>query len=182
MPRSTAWIAMDLSGRAGAADPAVDDADGLEELRMDAARAVAIMAFGDRTGPYGDSLFEHSERVASRLEGTEAKTVAWLHDVVEDTDVTLDEIGAAFDAKTTVAVDALTRRKDETYFSYVERAGSDALAREVKIADIEDHLERGGIPGSLVNRYTKALLLLQSTGPRNDRADIEADPSEGMEP
>lgn len=156
--------------------------DGSLAARMESARAMAIMAFDDRTGPYGDSLFEHSERVSCRVESVEAKTVAWLHDMVEDTDVTLKEIRAAFGAKIAAAVDALTRRKGETYFSYVERAGTDALAREVKVADIEDHLERGGIPSSLLKRYTKALSLLQPDDLGQDQADIVSDVSETLEP
>lgn len=135
------------------------------------ARNFARGAFGDKTGPYGDSLFEHSERVAERLRSSApdsslAQATAWLHDVVEDTDVTLEKIRAQFGEAVAADVDLLTRRKEEVYADYITRiaeAGS-TIAKAVKMADLHDHLEKGGISESLANRYVKALTFLQDHG------------------
>lgn len=68
--------------------------------------------------------------------------VAWLHDVVEDTEYTLGNLlDLGFDYHIIQAVDAITRRDDEDYRSYILRVKKDEIAREVKIADIEHNLE-----------------------------------------
>jgi (p)ppGpp synthase/HD superfamily hydrolase len=75
----------------------------------------------------------------------ECETVAWLHDVVEDTDVTLadlEEIG--FPAAIVQAVDAITRRKDETYNEYMDRLEHDAYAVVVKYHDSASNYVAGG--------------------------------------
>ena len=64
-----------------------------------------------------------------------------LHDVVEDTPLTLDDLRReGFDAVVVDAIDALTRRGDESYETFIERAGCDPLARRVKLADLEDNM------------------------------------------
>ena len=92
------------------------------------------------------------------------RAVTCLHDVLEDSDVLLEDLGAFFPPFVIADVDALTRRNDETYFEYIERVSkSSETARLVRIADLEDHLDhREHIPESLVRRYTKALAILRA--------------------
>lgn len=91
--------------------------------------------------------------------------VAYLHDIVEDTDVTLADIDDLFGAEVAADVDALTRRDSETYAAFIGRvAASSKRARTVKLADILDHLNNGtAIPDSLRKRYEKAAVRLVST-------------------
>lgn len=93
----------------------------------------------DRAGaPY--SL--HPLRMMFRVQTESEKIVALLHDVVEDTDWTLDALReAGFPAEVVDAVDALTRREEESYEEFVRRAGADPLARRVKVADLEDNMD-----------------------------------------
>ena len=72
-----------------------------------------------------------------------ACVVALLHDIVEDTDITLDDLRAeGFDGEILVAVDAITRRKEENkYFDFIERVKKNDLARIVKIHDLEDNMD-----------------------------------------
>lgn len=93
----------------------------------------------DRAGaPY--SL--HPLRMMFRVQTESEKIVALLHDVVEDTDWTLDRLReAGFPEEVVTAVDALTRRGDEEYDEFVRRAAADPLARRVKVADLEDNMD-----------------------------------------
>jgi len=60
----------------------------------------------------------------------------WLHDVVEDTFVTLEALRSYGASEVTLsAVDAVTRRPDETYLDMVRRAAADEGGRAVKLAD-----------------------------------------------
>ena len=63
-------------------------------------------------------------------------TVAYLHDTVEDSDATLEEIESIFGAVIAEAVDAMTHRDEESYQDYVKRALANDLARVVKYHDI----------------------------------------------
>jgi (p)ppGpp synthase/HD superfamily hydrolase len=87
--------------------------------------------------------------------------VAYLHDVVEDTNITLEDLEAAgFDYSVVVAVDAITRREGELYFEYIHRVKRNRLAKLVKYHDLQANLHHS-VPGwSQHTRYTKALEIL----------------------
>lgn len=107
-----------------------------------------------------EDIRQHSLRVADGFAG-DARTVALLHDVIEDTDATLADLEV--EPHVAAAVDAITRRDGETYFAYIERVGQNNLARLVKLADLEDHLEQvATLRPSLKTRYEKARRLLTS--------------------
>ena len=126
--------------------------------------AFATMALRGKADKAGVPLVDHAQRVADKMKTYGQRTVAYLHDVVEDSDVLLEDLGPFFSPFVIADVDALTRRNDETYFEYIARVSrSSETARVVKIADLEDHLDhRDHIPESLVRRYTKALTILRA--------------------
>ena len=107
-------------------------------------------------------LIKVARVVVGRGGSNEAVVVAILHDILEDTDVTYRQLVLAFGEVVADAVDDLTRREWETYAGYIERvADVGGLAKEVKIADIIDHLEDvSHIPGSLIERYVTAAVKL----------------------
>ena len=112
-----------------------------------------------------DKLYTHSTEVAARVEG-EAKVVALLHDIVEDTPATIEDIEFMFGIRIAEAVDLLTRKKEDTYFDYIHKIATsgDKLAIEVKLADLADHLEKvDTLKPSLKKRYEKATLILGGT-------------------
>ena len=83
----------------------------------------------------------HPLRVVLAGRATTERLAAVLHDLVEDTAVTLDDLRARGYAPDVVhAVDCLTRRADETYEHYVERVITDEVACRVKLADLADNL------------------------------------------
>ena len=87
----------------------------------------------------------------------DAEVVALLHDVVEDTDVTLEALKGEFGpGRICSAIDAITRRKGETYREYIVRLSGNKLARIVKLADLDDHLQTLPHDHSLRSRYELA--------------------------
>jgi len=93
-------------------------------------------------------------------------SVALLHDIIEDTSMTIKKLSEIIQDETIVkTVDILTRKETETYKEYIQRVKQDELATIVKIADLRDHLERKSsieLPASLIKRYEKALIELKS--------------------
>ena len=92
-----------------------------------------------------------------------AQCVAYLHDILEDTETTPDDLkDAGVTYEVIKAVEILTKRKKETYKDYISRiVGShNALAQLVKYADLTVNLNTAyvnGIPESLIERYQNAI-------------------------
>ena len=116
----------------------------MRTIQVTAARTFAIQAHGNQR--YGDAPYHvHLDAVVELLEpyGPVAQTIGYLHDVVEDTKVTKDDIEAMFDGFVADAVDILTdepganraERKARTYKKMSEVEGDLCLALLVKTAD-----------------------------------------------
>lgn len=67
--------------------------------------------------------------------------VGLLHDVVEDSDVLIEEIFRDFGSDVRNAVDAITHRPNEPYWNYITRCGRNRVATAVKLADIVDNFD-----------------------------------------
>jgi (p)ppGpp synthase/HD superfamily hydrolase len=99
--------------------------------------------------------------------------VAILHDTVEDTDATLEDIRNLCDGQTYAdtivdAVDAITKRPNEQYDDYLVRVKDNPIALSVKLADIRDNMSpirQYRLPLEkqikLKAKYLKALTILQ---------------------
>ncbi len=94
----------------------------------------------------GVPYIEHSKKVASMVDGDEAKIVALLHDTVEDTDATVEEIRSMFGDRVADAVACLTHDKSVPYLEYVANIKGNDLAREVKLADLKHNMDLSRIP------------------------------------
>ncbi len=134
------------------------------------AATIASEAHHGQKDKAGNPLFWHLHDVASIIKGKGFpeiyEVVAWLHDLIEDgTDSGQRMATESLDRMTGRAlpfVRALTRAPGEMYFDYIKRvAAHSRIAVAVKIADLEDHLNKSAdIPPSLVKRYEKALQIL----------------------
>lgn len=105
---------------------------------LDQAKALAIQKHDGQTDKLNVPYIHHIEDVARRVAhlGPDVEIVAWLHDIVEDTDVTLDQLECRFGPSVRASVDAMTRRLGQSYFDdYLPRLQTDAAAVAVKIAD-----------------------------------------------
>jgi GTP diphosphokinase / guanosine-3',5'-bis(diphosphate) 3'-diphosphatase len=131
---------------------------------------LAVQAHSGQMDKAGQPYIGHPERVASGFSDDLLKTIAILHDLVEDTPVTLPEIELEFGPAVAREVDLLTRREDESYMDYIRRCALSPLACRVKIADLYDNLELSRNPQVLaqdegrIERYQKALQFLQREG------------------
>ena len=75
--------------------------------------------------------------VASMVNEDNEKIVAYLHDVVEDTNITLADLKeVGFDNDVIEAIDAITKRDGENYDDYIYRVSHNKIAKQVKIADM----------------------------------------------
>jgi (p)ppGpp synthase/HD superfamily hydrolase len=103
---------------------------------------IAVEAHRGQTDKYDQPYIMHVLGVMGGCDTVEEKIVGLLHDVVEDTDMTIDDLRArGFTERIVTAVDLLTRRRGENYDHFVERIAPDALARAVKLADLEDNMD-----------------------------------------
>lgn len=105
---------------------------------VEVAELLAVAAHDGQVDKAGRPYFEHVQAVAAALEryGDDAVMAGFLHDIVEDTDITLDYLRAAgFPGDVVNAVDSVTRRPGEPYEDMIRRAASHPLGRLVKLAD-----------------------------------------------
>lgn len=94
---------------------------------------------------------------------------AVLHDVVEDSSVTLGDLRAeGFPESVVDAVEALTKRQGESYEEFILRAAANAIARTVKPADLLDNCDLSRIPApgpedfERLKKYQEAIDLIRS--------------------
>ena len=107
---------------------------------LERAIAIAAEAHTGQVDKAGAPYILHPIRVMLRVPSIEEKMTAVLHDVVEDTTITLDMLLAeGFPREVVRAVDALTKRSGETYEAFVARAVMDPIGRSVKLADLAEN-------------------------------------------
>ena len=117
----------------------------------------------------GVPYINHPRAVAAKLDSDVEKTIALLHDTVEDTDATVEEIREMFGEEIADAVEVLTHPKDEPYMDYIRRIWKNRLARDVKLADLEHNMDLSRLNGKVtekdlerVEKYKKARQILMS--------------------
>jgi (p)ppGpp synthase/HD superfamily hydrolase len=109
---------------------------------LDRAIAIAAQAHQGQKDKSGVPYILHPIRMMVRM-GSEIEMIAAvLHDVVEDSDWTLERLHEeGFSAEVLDVVDHLTHRESETYEAFVARAASHPIARKIKLADLEDNMD-----------------------------------------
>ena len=119
------------------------------DIDFEHAVEIAMQGHYGQTDKAGEPYILHIFRVIDgvRRQGfvdSDYLSAAALHDLLEDTDWTLDRLRAAgINNDVIAAVWALTWHKDaETYSDYIERVHKNEITRIVKIADIKDHLTK----------------------------------------
>jgi GTP diphosphokinase / guanosine-3',5'-bis(diphosphate) 3'-diphosphatase len=117
----------------------------------------------------GKPYLDHPLRVMAKMSSDEEKMVAVLHDAVEDSDLSLDELRReGFPAQVIEAIDAITKREGEDYETYLARVTTDRIALTVKIADMTDNMDisRIAVPNdndrARLDKYSKVLPRLRA--------------------
>ena len=90
----------------------------------------------------------HPIHLAEQMDDEFSCCVALLHDVVEDTQVTLDELKAVFPKEVTDAITLMTHNDDTDYFDYVRAIKGNPIARKVKLADLAHNSDQSRCIGS----------------------------------
>jgi (p)ppGpp synthase/HD superfamily hydrolase len=98
------------------------------------------------------------------MKSEDEKIVAVLHDIVEDTDISLNDLrNEGFSEEVVSAVECLTKQDGENYDSYIERISFNPLAVKIKLADLEDNKDLTRLPEvtdkdlERLEKYDKAL-------------------------
>jgi (p)ppGpp synthase/HD superfamily hydrolase len=135
-----------------------------------AAVELATSAHAGQVDKAGEPYIGHPLRVMARVEGEHARMVAVLHDVLEDTSITREDLldrGCPEDVVD--AVDALTKRPGEPLEDSMRRAASLPLALVVKNADIDDNTDPGrvaelapDVADRLREKYRRSRALLEA--------------------
>lgn len=102
---------------------------------------IAKEAHEGQTDKAGSPYIEHVLRVVDSVQGDERKIAAALHDVIEDTHITVEYLKSeGFSESVINAVLALTKNKGESRISAAKRAIKNQIALDVKIADNKDNM------------------------------------------
>ena len=88
----------------------------------------------------------HPMRVSSKMEMETEKIVALLHDTVEDTPATVEQIRSLFGEEVAAAVAAMTKGEEEDYKDYIARLSKNPIAVKVKLADLEHNMSIERLP------------------------------------
>jgi (p)ppGpp synthase/HD superfamily hydrolase len=137
---------------------------------LEKAIAIAVTAHAGQCDKAGEPYILHPLRVMFRVNSDAERIVAVLHDVVEDSDWTFEQLHEeGFPDEILEALNSVTKRDGEVYKDFVERAGSNTIGRQVKLADLEDNCDLSRIAQPVekdyqrIEKYLAALLRLQST-------------------
>lgn len=138
---------------------------------LERAIQIACEAHAGQCDKAGEVYVLHPLRVMLRMSTEAERIAAVLHDVVEDADVTLEDLAAeGFAPEVVHAVEALSKREGEDYLEFVRRAAAHPIAGRVKRADIEDNLDLTRIAAPTdrdrerAGRYERALQELAKYG------------------
>lgn len=126
---------------------------------------IAYKAHWGQTDKAGTPYKLHPTRVALHCQTEDEKIVALLHDVVEDTSMTLEELKAqGFSNEVLAALKCLTQIEDEDYQTFIQRVATNPLAVKVKIQDLKDNMDLSRLDGKphwKMETYKKALDYLE---------------------
>ena len=105
---------------------------------LELALSIATEAHRGQFDKAGIDYIEHPIFVASQVDSEKEKAVALLHDVIEDSSVTAEELlNAGLPETVVTAVQILSKKKGQDYQTYLKTVKSNPLARAVKLADIK---------------------------------------------
>ena len=134
---------------------------------------LAFEAHKDQIDKSGLPYVFHPFHVAEQMNTEETVTVALLHDVVEDTDYSMqDLISMEFPQSVTDALSLLTHDKSVPYLEYAARIKGNPIARAVKLADLKHNSDLSRLDAvddaalERIEKYRKAVALLE--GNEND--------------
>ncbi|MBK3466299.1 HD domain-containing protein [Pseudomonas sp. A1230] len=136
---------------------------------LERAIAIAATAHAGQVDKGGAPYILHPLKVMLRMTTLEERIVAVLHDVVEDCEISLDDLRKeGFSEVVLSAIESVTKVPGESYEDFVERAAQNPIGRVVKLADLEENsdLSRIASPSwedlERIEKYRRAIGRLRS--------------------
>ena len=138
-------------------------------MNLERAIEIAVTAHKGQKEKSGAPYILHPLRVMLSVESEEERIVGVLHDVVEDTPWTFDQLrDEGFSEAILAALDTVTIRENEDYSTFISRSADNVIGRPVKIADLRDNMDLSRIPQPTekdhkrMEKYTKAMAQLNA--------------------
>lgn len=138
---------------------------------LERAVAIAAVAHEGQRDKAGAPYILHPLRVMLSLETFEERVVGVLHDVLEDTTVTVESLRASgFSEEILTALEGVTKRPGESYEAFVLRAAANPIGRRVKLADLADNCDLSRLPDPgpedhrRLEKYRRAMETIQGMG------------------
>ena len=123
---------------------------------LERAIEIAALAHSGQTDKANEPYILHPLKVMFRVSSNDERIAAVLHDVVEDSDWTLNDLREEkFSSEVVAAIDALTKRPGETRVEAARRASQNAIARIVKLADNAENMDLSRIPQPTEKDYAR---------------------------
>jgi len=135
---------------------------------LERAIGIALRAHAGQKTKDGSPYILHPLRVMARMTTGEERMAAVLHDVIEDSDLTLEDLRReGFPESVLTAVSLMTHEDGISYEDYVQRLKPDPMARRIKLADLEDNSDIRRLSGieekdiERLRRYHRAWQILR---------------------
>lgn len=113
----------------------------LEEQLEQAIKLASIKHYGQKDKANKPYIF-HLLYVMNNVNNLNAKIVGILHDILEDTDITRNDLlKYGFSEDIVIAVEVLTKSKNQKYMEYVENIKYNDIARKVKLIDLKHNMD-----------------------------------------
>lgn len=113
----------------------------LEEQLEEAIKLASSKHYGQRDKSNKPYIF-HLLYVMNNLDDLKAKIVGVLHDILEDTDITRNDLlNCGFSEEIIHSVEVLTKSKNQEYMEYIEKIKGDNVARKVKLIDLKHNMD-----------------------------------------
>lgn len=132
------------------------------------AMKIAYHAHHGQVDKSGIPYIFHPYHLAEQMPDEYTTCVALLHDVVEDTDVTIEELRDIFPPQVIEAVALMTHDEDEPYLDYVRRISTNPIAKAVKLADLRHNSDQTRLENAdattlahFQEKYRKAFEILE---------------------
>lgn len=113
----------------------------LEDQLEQAIQLASTKHYGQRDKSGKPYIF-HLLHVMNNVNNLSSKIVAILHDILEDTDMTKNDLlNLGFCENIVEAIDVLTKTKQEVYMDYIKKVNQNPIAKEVKLADLKHNMD-----------------------------------------
>lgn len=131
---------------------------------LEKAITIATIAHQGQKDKAGQPYILHPLRVMFSTKGEVERICAVLHDVIEDTDVSMDDLrNEGFSEEVLSVLDAVTKRDGESYDDFISRILPNPVACRVKLADLNDNMDLSRIKNPTekdfqrIEKYRKAV-------------------------